>query len=100
MGRRGAPAVEIIPRTSCAGATSGRTDAKLRSAEVAMFDDVLSYTVDAWQRSVLFLDVMRQRAVQYEEHSAQTAPHVLDYEAELIADGRTLARPVNYALVR
>jgi pimeloyl-ACP methyl ester carboxylesterase len=43
---------------------------------------------------------MRQRAVQYREHAAETAPHVLDYQAELICDGRTLARPVNYALVR
>jgi len=44
-----------------------------------MLEDALSYAVDAWQRSVLFLDVMRQRAVQYEEHAAQAAPHVLDY---------------------
>lgn len=65
-----------------------------------MLEDAVSYAVDAWQRSVLFLDVMRQRAVQYEEHSSQAAPHVLDYQAELICDGRTLARPVNYALVR
>jgi hypothetical protein len=27
------------------------------------------------------------------------APHVLDYEVELVVDGRTLPRPVNYALV-
>ena len=55
---------------------------------------------DAWQRSVLFLDVMRQRGAQYEEHAAQAAPHVLDYEAELVCDGRSLPRPVNYVLVR
>jgi hypothetical protein len=59
----------------------------------------IEYGIDAWQRSVLFLDVMRRRAVQYEEHAAQRAPHVLDYEAELICDGRQLERPVNYALV-
>jgi hypothetical protein len=58
------------------------------------------YWIDAWQRSILFLDVMRQRAAQFEEHAAQTAPHVLDYEAELVVDGRTLDRPVNYALAR
>ena len=62
--------------------------------------DAFSYAVDAWQRSILFLDVMRTRAIQYEEQAEKTAPHVLDYEAELICDGRTLARPVNYALVR
>src|SRR5262245_9983408 len=65
-----------------------------------MFGEAISYAVDSYQRSVLFLDVMRQRAIQYREHAAQTAPHVLDYEAELICDGRALPRPVNYALVR
>jgi pimeloyl-ACP methyl ester carboxylesterase len=29
-----------------------------------------------------------------------TVPHVLDYSAELVIDGRTLKRPVNYLLVR
>jgi hypothetical protein len=56
--------------------------------------------VDAGQRSVLFLDVMRRRGDQYREHIAQTAPHVLQYAAELIIDGRKLDEPVNYALVR
>jgi len=45
---------------------------------------------------VLFLDVMRQRAVQSEEHAAEIAPNVLDYKAELVLDGRQLARPVIY----
>ena len=52
------------------------------------------------QRSVLFLDVMRQRGNQYRDHLAETVPHVLDYKAELVMDGRTLKRPVNYLLVR
>ena len=46
--------------------------------------------VDIGQRSVLFLDVMRQRGDQYREHVAETAPHVLDYAVELIVDGRKL----------
>ncbi|MGM4919502.1 DUF3141 domain-containing protein [Tardiphaga sp. 813_E8_N1_3] len=60
----------------------------------------VEYMVDAGQRSMLFLDVMRQRGDQYREHVAQTAPHVLQYSAELIIDGRALNEPVNYALVR
>lgn len=60
----------------------------------------VEYMVDAGQRSMLFLDVMRQRGDQYREHVAQTAPHVLQYAAELIIDGRKLDEPVNYALVR
>lgn len=62
--------------------------------------NAVEYMVDAGQRSVLFLDIMRQRGDQYREHVAQTAPHVLSYAAELIIDGRKLAEPVNYALVR
>jgi pimeloyl-ACP methyl ester carboxylesterase len=59
-----------------------------------------SYVVDAAQRSLLFWDVMRQRSNQYQAHIARAAPHVLQYDVELIADGRTLERPANYALVR
>ncbi|HMQ91521.1 DUF3141 domain-containing protein [Amaricoccus sp.] len=58
------------------------------------------YLTDAWQRSILFLDVMRQRAAQYEAHAAELAPNVLDYRAELVLDGRSLAKPVNYLLAR
>lgn len=60
----------------------------------------VEYMVDAGQRSVLFMDVLRRRGDQYREHIAQTAPNVLQYAAELIMDGRKLAEPVNYALVR
>lgn len=58
------------------------------------------YMTDAWQRSTLYWDVMRQRGDQYRDHMAKAAPNVLDYEFELIVDGRELPRPVNYGLVR
>jgi pimeloyl-ACP methyl ester carboxylesterase len=60
----------------------------------------VEYLIDATQRGVLYWDVMRQRGDQYREHLAKSAPHVLDYEVELVVDGRTLSRPVNYGLVR
>jgi pimeloyl-ACP methyl ester carboxylesterase len=60
----------------------------------------VEYMIDAGQRSVLFLDIMRRRGDQYQEHIAQTAPNVLHYSAELVMDGRKLTEPVNYALVR
>src|SRR6476659_10577855 len=60
----------------------------------------VEYMIDAGQRSVLFLDILRRRGDQYQEHIAETAPHVLQYAAELIIDGRKLDQPVNYALVR
>jgi pimeloyl-ACP methyl ester carboxylesterase len=65
-----------------------------------MFAPAMEYAIDAAQRSVLFWDVMRQRGNQYREQMAQTAPHVLDYKAELVLDGRKFDRPVNYGLVR
>jgi pimeloyl-ACP methyl ester carboxylesterase len=65
-----------------------------------LFASTLEYLVDAGQRSILFWDVMRQRGNQYREHMAESAPHVLEFEAELIMDGRRLERPVNYCLVR
>jgi pimeloyl-ACP methyl ester carboxylesterase len=73
---------------------------QLSSDMFGMFGPAMDYMIDAAQRSVLFCDVMRQRGNQYREHLAQTVPHVLDYEAELIMDGRSLERPVNYGLVR
>ena len=57
------------------------------------------YTLDAWQRGILFLDVLRQRGNQYFEHMAKQAPNVLQFDARLVLDGRTLPRPVNYVLV-
>jgi hypothetical protein len=68
--------------------------------QLGAFGPLAEYMVDAAQRSVLFWDVMRQRGNQYRKHLTQAAPHVLDYEVELLIDGRTLDRPVNYALVR
>jgi pimeloyl-ACP methyl ester carboxylesterase len=64
------------------------------------FFAVQNYWLDAWQRSILFLDVLRERGNIYLEHSAKEVPHVLHFQAELVRDGRTLERPVNYALVR
>ena len=65
-----------------------------------LFGPAFEYMIDATQRGVLFCDVMRQRSSQYRDHLAEKVPHVLDYAAELVMDGRTLKRPVNYLLVR
>jgi hypothetical protein len=59
-----------------------------------------AYAVDAWQRGVLFADVMRQRGDQYQAHLQERVPNVLDFNADLVLDGRLLPRPVNYGLVR
>jgi pimeloyl-ACP methyl ester carboxylesterase len=73
---------------------------QLSSDMFGMFGPAVDYMIDVGQRTVLFWDLMRQRGNQYREHLAETAPHVLSYDAELIIDARTLTRPVNYGLVR
>ncbi len=70
------------------------------TSAVAPALEAWSYWFDAWQRGLLFLDVMRQRSASYAEHAAKTAPHVLKFSCELLMDGRKLDRPVNYVLVR
>jgi pimeloyl-ACP methyl ester carboxylesterase len=67
---------------------------------LGMFGPAVDYAVDASQRSILFWDALRRRSEQYHEHLTKTAPHVLNYNVELIQDGRNFDRPVNYALVR
>jgi hypothetical protein len=65
-----------------------------------LFGHAMEYFADAAQRSLMFWDVMRQRGNAYVAHLNDKVPHVLEYQPELVIDGRTLDRPVNYALVR
>lgn len=58
------------------------------------------YWRDAVERSVLYMDVMRERGNQYLEHIEKTKPNVLGFDAEVVMDGRELPRPVNYELMR
>jgi hypothetical protein len=58
------------------------------------------YWTDAAQRTVLFWDVMRKRGNMVLEHEAKGKPPVLVFDSEMVLDGRTLERPVNYFLVR
>jgi hypothetical protein len=67
---------------------------------IGVFGAASEFLTDAAQRMILFWDVMRQRGNAYRKHMAETAPHVLNYEVQLLIDGRSLERPVNYALVR
>jgi hypothetical protein len=57
-------------------------------------NDLLDYWVDAWQRSILLLDVLRQRGNNSIEHNSRKVPNVLSFDAELVLDGRSLPRPV------
>jgi len=61
---------------------------------------VYDYWRDAWQRSILTLDVLRERGNAYYRQSARPSPSVLNFEAEIVMDGRSFERPVNYTLLR
>ena len=59
-----------------------------------------SYMTDFAQRSVLFLDVLRERGNNYMEHIKEGTPPLLAFKWEMISDGRKFERAVNYALIR
>ena len=61
---------------------------------------IQEYWVDACQRAILTLDVLRQRGNNYLERAARISPSVLNFAADVVMDGRTFERPVNYVLVR
>jgi len=62
--------------------------------------DWVEYWTDAAQRQLLTLDAFRQRGNNFVAHEAEGMPPVLDFEHEVVIDGRELERPVNYTLLR
>jgi pimeloyl-ACP methyl ester carboxylesterase len=66
----------------------------------ALLTSAMDYAVDALQRGILYLDALRQAGNTFYEHEAEGCPPVLFFPWDMVVDGRTLARPCNYALVR
>ena len=58
------------------------------------------YATDFWQRSLIFLDILRQSGNQQAEMTSRPINAVLIFDYEVILRGDSLPRPVNYALVR
>ncbi len=83
-----------------ASQTGSGTPNPLDQLPTGPWTPAFDYAVDAWQRSVLYADVMRQRGNQYQAHMAKKAPNVLSMRFEFVEDGRKLERPVNYGLTR
>ena len=78
---------------------SADIDAVSMSFDQAMFA-WRPYLVDAMQRGVLFLDLLRQRGNEEIEITSRPMATVLRYEHEVLMSGRALARPINYDLMR
>lgn len=66
---------------------------------MAAWQALTDYATDAAQRSVLFLDIMREVGNDAVEQMDSTGTPVLVYDWKMVVDGRSLERPVNYALV-
>ena len=64
------------------------------------WQDYASYVGDLAQRTVLFTDILRERGNSYIEREAEGFKPVLVFDYEIVLDGRSFERPVNYALVR
>ncbi len=64
------------------------------------FTALPEYMVDAFQRSVLFLDLLRQRGNEEIEITSRPMATVLRFDHEELMSGRSLPRPINYSLLR
>ena len=58
------------------------------------------YMIDALQRSVLFLELLRQRGNDEIEITSRPTATVLRFAHEVVMSGRSLPRPMNYLLLR
>ena len=63
-------------------------------------DPLTEYARDFWQRSIIFLDILRRRGNQQAEITARPVNSVLIFDTELVMSGESLPRPVNYSLLR
>ena len=79
-----------------AGAATGAPDPRALADPAAW----AAYWIDRTQRTWLYADALRRRGNDFVEHEEGASRVVLAFEHEPVIDGRTLARPVNYALVR
>jgi hypothetical protein len=65
-----------------------------------MSSEFFAYQRDFVERSILFLDALRQRADNLLEHERLGLPALLDFKWEMLVDARAFERPANYALLR
>jgi hypothetical protein len=56
----------------------------------------MEYWIDAWQRAVLFWDVVRERGNRYLEHERSGKPPVLAFEYEMVLDTRATSRRCSF----
>lgn len=94
--RKAAVARQVVGETDGAAAQVPTGQASRPS----LLQQALAYQWDFGQRSVLFLDTLRQRADNLFAHEAAGLPPLLDFDYELLSDARRSDPPANYALLR
>jgi len=100
LSRRASRALETFNERVRSAYEKHRVDLSSASGPWEALTGWARYSIDFAQRSVLFWDTLRQRGNNFIEHNQQGAPPLLHFDYEMVLDGRTLATPVNYALVR
>lgn len=59
-----------------------------------------AYVGDVIQRSVMFLDILRERGNSFVSREKEGFKPVLAFDYDVVRDGRKRRKPVNYAIVR
>lgn len=72
----------------------------LQKENLNFVSPIFAYGVDAVQRSVLFLDLLRRRGNEEIEITSRPSATVLRYDHEILMSGLSLPRPINYSLSR
>lgn len=67
---------------------------------LGVMNELVEYTLDTWQRMILYTDTVRQQGTDFIDENDKGLPPVLDFDYEVIFNGRDLDRPVNYSLAR
>ncbi len=86
--------------SSTAASPNAATRADTSAAPEAGFNTFAAYQRDFAERTILFLDALRQRADDMLAHERAGKPPLLDFTYELLLDARRFEPSANYALLR
>ena len=78
------------------GSPLGQNVANVPAAAEALKD----YVVDAAERSVLMMDILRERGNEQADMTSRPLATVLSFGHEILVSGKGLKRPINYSLAR
>jgi len=90
---------EFRQRTTDAGGEGG-AQALLKLNPLADPWTTTRYMIDSFQRSVLFLKTLHDRGNNFVKQAVSGLQPVLHFDYDMIMDGRSFDRPVNYAMLK